>query len=439
MKMLFTTYIFNSLKRILLDRLCEHILCARQSSSLSFLFNNNINYWIATSRCSSRRRSNSFLKSLNTPKEQNHKSGFALIVTMIMISLIASITVFIARKSTLFAPYAKIAIHQQKARQLALGGVQLAISKLASITKPEKQTTTDQGQQRPQKMDDTYLAQQLLTHLVPIINQSQTIPLKKAFDGIDGKIEFCITSEHGKININQLYDFEKHRFIDEHEKATDDEKKKGARQLIKNVFEQVQKAMGATNLFESFEKFIKQRQYKLNDVTELLAAPGFDIFKNYLFYVPPTLMKDSEKAWRPIFLTDLFTLESGKKQIEPWLLSDSLRGGFGFSRVAQESQEKKESTHKMIQEALKKFSLSTDWKKDWDKMLAPSLKKEYGSLSPSITSHLSTKFESTIFSVVSYGTFANVTQRLYALLERSVQKAKDDVVIHVKIKKIYWL
>ena len=121
------------------------------------------------------------------------------------------------------------------------------------------------------------------------------------------------------------------------------------------------------------------------------------------------------------------------------MLSDSVRGSFGFKRVTQELAEKKESAGTMIQESLKSFTLSTDWKKNWNQLLTPFYQAEYNTLIPSLTTYLSTKFESTVFSVVSYGTFARITQRLYALLERTVEKNGDDVVIQVKIKKIYWL
>jgi len=334
----------------------------------------------------------------------------------------------------MFVPYAKIAMRQQKAQLLAMSGIQLAISELSRFKKPEAKKDGEQQQ----KLDDAYLARQLLTNILPHLNQWQRVPLTKEADGIKGLIQLCITSEHGKINLNNIYDFEKHAFIDDKKEATEEEKKKSWRSLFKELFGAVQKNMGGTNLFESFEKFLKQRQYKLDDATELLRAPGFDIFKNYIFYIPPIGNTENKKAWRPFFLTDLFTLTSGQETIEPWLFSDSIRGSLGLSRVAV-SSDKKESTQKMIQETLKKFSLSTDWKKDWDQLMAPRYEKELSALSPSVISHLGTKFEPTIFSVVSYGTFAKVTQRLYALLERTVEQQKDDVVIHVKIKKIYWL
>lgn len=371
---------------------------------------------------------------------QNHtsKHGFALMLTMLIITLIVSITTYVAYRTTMFIPYTKIAIEQQKARQLALSGIQLAISRLSTIKKPE----SSDPQKQNQKIDETYIAKQLLTTVLPNIHQWKSVRLRKSSDGIDGIIQFCISSEHGKININTLYDFENHRFIDEKDQKDAqpvNDKKENLRSFFKNIFEYIQKNMGGTNLFESFEKFLKQRQYRLDDVTELLAAPGFEIFRNYIFYVPPTPTKENTPEWRPFFLTDLFTIDSGHKEIEPWLLSDSVRGSFGFKRVTQELAEKKENASTMIQEALNSFTLTTDWKKSWNQLLTPFYQTEYNALIPSLTTYLSTKFESTVFSVVSYGTFARITQRLYALLERTVEKNGDDVVIQVKIKKIYWL
>lgn len=368
------------------------------------------------------------------------KHGFALVMTMMMTSLIIMITTFISYRATMFLPYAKIAIHQQKARQLALGGIQLAISQLSEIKESEEtqETPNTKNKKQDTKLNDTHIAKKLIQSIIPLLGIMQSVPLKKHIDGINGSIQFCITSEHGKINLNQLYDFEKHQFIDDSEKISEDQKKKGSKQLLVEIFDAIQKTMGGKSLFESFEKFLKQRQYRLDDITELLTAPGFDIFKDYVFYAPLTTSQESKES-KPLYLADLFTLESGSKTVEPWLLSDSMRGALGMSRVVPESSEKKESAQDMMQETLKAFSLSTDWKQQWDKLLSPRYKKEYSGLSPAVVSHLSTKFEPKIFSVVSYGTFAQVTQRLYAILERTVEKTKDDVVMQVRIKKIYWL
>lgn len=364
---------------------------------------------------------------------QKTNRGFVLILTMLIVALVTSITTYIAYRASMFVPYTKVAINHQKAYQLALSGVQLAISKISTIKKPEE--SADKKKQT--KMDDAYIAKQLLLAILPQFGQLNTVRLRKDMDGLDGTIQFCITSEEGKLDINALYDYEKHRFVDENDQPNEQAAQQGIRALFKEIFEYTQKAMSGANLLESFENFLKQRQYKLDDVTELLAAPGFEIFRNYIFYIPPAPAKTDVAEWRPFFLTDLFTINSGNKELNPWLLSDSVRGAFGFKRVAQESAEKKESTSKMIQETVSKFALSTDWKQHWDQLLAPYYQKEYSALTPSMISRMSTKFESTVFSVVSYGTFANVTQRLYALLERVVTKNGDEVAIVVKIKKIY--
>jgi len=368
-------------------------------------------------------------------KKYARRSGFVMVLTMLVVSLVVTLTTYIMYRTSMFMPYARTALRQQKARLLATSGIQLAISQLSQYEKPEQK---DDDKKKP-PVDDAYLARQLLMRVVPHLNQWQRVPLIKEEDGIKGEISFCIGSERGKIDINAVYDFENHQFIDDKKEQTEDEKKKSWRQFFKDLFANVQKTMGSSNLFESFEKFLKQRQYKLDDVTELLQAPGFEIFKNYIFYVPPTTATEGEKAWRPFFLADLFTVASGQDKIDPWLFSDSVRAGLGLNRVVSEAPDKTESARKMMQEKVQNFSLSTDWKKEWDQVLASLYGKEYSTLTPCVASHLATKFEPTIFSVVSYGTFEKVTQRLYALLERTILKQEEDVVIQVKIKKIYWL
>ena len=82
---------------------------------------------------------------------KKQQSGFVLVLTLLIISLAVSVTTFIMYRTTMFVPYAKIAMRQQKAQLLAMSGVQLAISELSALKKPEEQAKEGEP---PPKVDE---------------------------------------------------------------------------------------------------------------------------------------------------------------------------------------------------------------------------------------------------------------------------------------------
>jgi hypothetical protein len=131
------------------------------------------------------------------------------------------------------------------------------------------------------------------------------------------------------------------------------------KKIMQQVLSQIQKQMGiSTNLFEGFEKFLKQRQYKVNDASELLTIDAFYPFVTRQFY--ETLANQKE---RPIYLMDLFTVY-GYGKLQPWLLSDSLRGAFGMNRMIP-------GKTMNIQDSIKNFKPQFSVMKDWKSLFQP--------------------------------------------------------------------
>lgn len=342
------------------------------------------------------------------------KSGYIILLTLLIISLAVVLVTYLFVRGTIFVPYADVMIKREKARSLALSGVQLACGQLSSMP-PEKKEEAKEEQKSPEEKE----AQYFLTYIFPLINKWQTFDLKKERDGVTGSIKIVLVSEEGKIDVNTVYDFRKHAFVTG--------KKDWKKFLQDGVFKQLQTILGKTGLFEAFEKFLKARQDKLNDVTELLLIPEFAVFKNMLYYEP--LLQPNEKQQR-IFLTDLFTIK-GKDTLEPWLLSPSMQTVLGIPT--------KELTKETITNAVKQFKKTATWTQDWDKVLKPLYAKELQSLPKGIDSMLSSTFDPRVFSVLSYGSVGNVTQRVYALVERTKQAIKGKTFYDVKIRRIYWL
>ena len=320
-------------------------------------------------------------------------------------------------------------IEREKAKMLAQAGLQIAISQLVAFKK-EEEAKPGAKEEKP-KPDPAKEAKAFLMTILPVINRSQTFALNEKIDGIDGEINVVITCEQGKIDINAMFDFEKKDF------AGQGFIKEAIKKGLKVLFDELQKIVGGTDLFKAFEKFLKERQYELNDVTELLAIPAFAVFKNNIFYEPISDKKQQQAKKAKVYLTDIFTVHSGEKRIEPWLLSDSVAGLFGLKQAGfAEVAERK----KNIEQWLKNFKLQVpSWKQEWKNTLGLIYGKELNSLPKGIESMLSVKFEPKQFSVLCFGTVGNVTQRLLALVERTKDSQNDKISYDIKVKRLYWL
>lgn len=333
------------------------------------------------------------------------KSGYILTLTLLLIFLSMFLVVYIANKGSVFIPYATIAIEQKQSYCLAQGGISLAVSQIVS---PK---VAPQKQEKGKKPTAEDKIKDMLTVVLPVLNQWQEVQLTEDVDGIDGTIRFCIMSENGKIDLNAFYDFEKHQFID-----TDKTKN-----MFKELFEKI-KGINGSELLDAFEKMFKERKFRFNDPTELLTKE-FASFKDHVFYEPA-----SDKG-RKVYLTDLFTVWTGKRSLNPWLLSDSMSVILGFS--SKDVAERK----KMVAQWLKPFKLNVQWQSEWDKLLKPLYGKEYNSIPKSLQPLLSGTFEANLFSVLSHATVGRVTTRLLAIVECPKSGQSTDITI----KKVYWL
>ena len=344
-----------------------------------------------------------------------NQSGYILMLTLALISLAMFMSVYIFTKGFTFSRFGKTMVDREKARQLAYGGIELAKSLLATV---EKQPANQEQQKKEAAAKTTAASSdgaQLLKAVLPNLNKLQKFTLKQQIEGINGTLSLAIGSEEGKININRLYDFEKHEFVGQGQPNGD------MRALFKELFALINEKV-KVDLFPAFEKFLKERKYPLNDVTQLLTIPGFENFKYNLFY-DPAGKQDT------IYLTDIFTLASSKKEIEPWLFSSSIK-----TLLQIKNQKEKIS----IDEVLKTFKEQNDWKNDWNKVMQPLYGIDYNSLPKGIAGLLNPAFGPKVFSVLSQATVSSVTVTVWAILEREKGSGKDAVPI-VHVRKVYLL
>ncbi|MEX0940269.1 MAG: hypothetical protein WDZ41_02835 [Candidatus Babeliales bacterium] len=339
--------------------------------------------------------------------------GYILVLTLMILSIITIIATQLFNRGTVHIHFDQTMIEREKAKTLALGGIQLAFSQL-SLSK----TGTGEG-----KQDN----KEIFKRVIPVLNRVQEFSLNKKVDGIDGSVSIVIMCEQGKIDINQFFDFEQKKFINEGKQAGD------AKKLFQEIFNSMRKFDSDKDLFSSFEKFLKQRNYKLTDVTELLTIPEFQrSFSQILFYEPPI---KGIKAKRPIYLTDIFTVYSNKKTLQPWFLSDSICALFNLKRAESGDIEKRLKYATDIAKEFKGFTAPAA--QIWEKQLQPFYGKDFKGLPKFAQELLQNPFEPTMFSVLSFGKIGAITQKIFAIIERRAKKtdAQEEFII----QKLYWL
>lgn len=358
------------------------------------------------------------------------KSGFIMIMTLMIASLAVVLVTYIINRSIVFVPIAQTMIEREKARELALGGIQLAISQLAyaDVKEKEKEEEKKTGAAQPTATpQDAAQAKQFMESIWPYLNRWQIFTFTKAKDGFEGKIAICLMSEEGKIDLNAIYDFNKHAFTGN---AQEQIALKG---VLKTIFESISKQLGGKDLFGVFEKFLKERQSKIRDVTELLTAKEFEPFKDRMFYEPAEQKTGEGKE--ALFLTDLFTIWSQNPKVDPWFFSPSLGAALGLKAPAGTVEDRKNKSRELFKE----FKPTYTWPADWNKLLGKMYGKEFAALPKGMQSLLETRFGPRVFSVLSYGTVGKITHRLFAILEREREGVDKQQPAAVTIKELYWI
>ncbi len=359
------------------------------------------------------------------------KPGYILVFALIIIAITTALATYVYNRGTIFVAYTGTILDQERAKQLALGGVDIAYAQLNYEEKKEdkeKKGAAAAGQETSgeEKKEDSE-EKLFLTRILPSLNRWQEYTFLEDKDGLDAVLRICIVCEQGKININSMYDFEKHAFIGDQEGE-----KNSNKAIIQNICTHIEKELKIKDLFAGLDQFLKKREYPLNDITELLAIKDLTEFKGLLFYDPPRV---KEKQY-PLYLTDIFTVYSPDEKIEPWLLSDSVCGIFGLNRVQPDDVQKRK---KMVQEWTKPFTESTDWKEQWATILKPMYEKELQSLPEGIDSIFSTTFAPTVFSIIVEAIVGKSARRMCVVCQRYKKTQDEKTEYEMRVKRVYWL
>jgi hypothetical protein len=363
-------------------------------------------------------------------------SGYMMVFSMLVIALVMIMVTGVVDRARVHTSTMQVLLDREKARLLALSGLEFAQCRLANppIEQEESQAATSKQKTQAQtaqqqQQDPTQEAKALLGMMMPQLDVWQVFRIESDKQEY-GTIKICIGCEEGKLNINHLYDFVRHEFLGQQDRQ------KGAKLLVEQACRELERATGGRNLFEKLDTFLKDRKFPLNDVTEILSIKEFASACAGTVFLEPVDAKQQERSSqiekKKLYLTDLFTTWSKDKMIQPWLMSPSLKYALGLKKFGAEQREK-------LKEILQRFSLNASWSRDWDQLLAPIYGKSLAELSPAVEPLLSTRFEPTMFSVVSYGSVKNVTQKLYAIVERKRSSKTDGPFYETTVKRLYWL
>lgn len=372
------------------------------------------------------------------------QQGYILILALSMLSLILVVVTGLYNRATPFIFFDAAVIKREKAMQLALTGLQVAMSQLAANVEPPKEAKVPEGQPKgptnspliPSDLRSQAEANsiegrnKLFKALLPTLNHFQKFPLTQAQDGIKGSLEICISCEQGKLNINELFDFKTKKFIGEGKPQGD------MRKMMQSVFAKLALYTNDKNLFGAFEKFLKQRHSKLHEVTELLRSKEFQsVFALRQFYEPPTQNNENVPKGKKqaVYLTDLFTIWSDQDTASVWVLSDAVCAVFGFNRVEfGDTKLRKQMTDQAIeQKALGATTVEAVWPKGPQALYG----KEVGAINAELKPLLSASFEPDTFSVISRGTIGNISQKIFAIIER--RDPEGDRSTSFVIKRLY--
>jgi hypothetical protein len=339
------------------------------------------------------------------------KEGFVLVLTLMVISILVVLVTQFFQEGQLQLFFDTTITQREQAKQLALSGLSLAISTLD----PQIQAQKNKKKETAGKTEPTNAQKKcsdLLVHLLPLLNRWQTISFSEEKDGLEGTISLCITCEDGKLDLTQLYDAHQKKFFGENV-LTGPDAKKG----LKALFGMIRPLVGNRDLFEPLSTWLKQRSYRLVDVTELLTEKEFQVsFGAHVFKKPPFLAPNQSSH---LILTDLFTMY-GNRQPNVWFLSDSLCAALGLKRPSTQSTEE-------LQQALNEIDCGTDVQQ----VLQHLYGKDIKALPQDFAPFIGINQNSAMFGVTSYGIIGTLVQGVYAIIQRTNERCR--------VIKLYWI
>lgn len=350
-----------------------------------------------------------------------NKSGYVLIMSLLMLSVLTIIVSRLFYKAASYTAFSKTIIESQKAKQLALSGISLAISRMSI---PPVETDKNSSEDEVEKA----LEEKFLMRIFPILNLWQEYKFTEEKDSFDGVINYVVACENGKLNLNKIYLVNQY-FL----------KKKGGSEQAKALeglakFTSGLKKFLPEDYILGLQEAFNERKYPYNDVSELLKIKQFDYFNTKLFLDFP-LQDDNGK--NKIFLTDLFTIFTNTTPMQPLLLSHSVIQMLGLEVSSDPAERKNALDIALSSEPPPENTKKEDeLKAEWNNLFKPLYKVEFEALPENASAFLDPGLMPTFFSVVSSARVGSVTKKLYAILQMRII---GDNEISFEVVKLYWI
>jgi hypothetical protein len=356
------------------------------------------------------------------------ESGYILILTTFIVATSILLISFVVSRVATYRQLTKISAEKESARLIARSGIDIAMSQLMIFA--QKQEQQQAKKQDAKKPDQTKQDQSKETEegdekskadfVLKTLNKWQSFDLTEKHESMDATCEIYITSEQGKININNLYDFGQKQFK---VLGTTDGKKvlEFIADRLKPTFESQGKKI---DLLHLIEQALREHGGPLDDISQILTPQDSEILQERLF--PSKDQKDR------ITLFDIFT--TAKTQgLHPLAVTPSTKLLIGLKTPGKDAKEK--PSNGQIDNILNKQI--RDWKREWEPTLAALYGTNYASIPEPIKSLFANKFETNLFFVVSYGKVGSITEKVAALIEKNqTGTTKEKPFI---IRKLYWL
>lgn len=338
----------------------------------------------------------------------NKKPAAILIMTLLFLTGIIFLIQQFTKQVAIYYRFSNIIVAKEQSKMIAMGGVNLAIAQFLGSPKikSKKSSLTEANESEEDKasQDKTLQTQEadnkeFLERVLPHMNRWQVFKLNEKLEGIDGEVRFCIISEEGKINLNEIFDFEKKEL-----------KKDYIYLLDKIKFNN--KTLEKLEISKVLSDFFKKRGKKLDDVAQLHSIPELKDIP--LFYEPPrTNLKKGETEYRNDSLYDLFTIWSEKSTLDVLFLSDSLCDVLKIRRPTfNDSIIMKQKFKQVIKEF--KANIGSNVLQNWS-ILQHIYDKKPSDLEK-LQRLFSQKFDPRVYTVLSSGTVRGIEQKLMAII-----------------------
>lgn len=307
-------------------------------------------------------------------------------------------------------------VDREHAEALALGGFQVAIAQLMVDKTDERPDKKNKDAAQPDEKENKQKTALLsmLKRVIPHLNRWQKFEFTEKNDGFDGELKICISCEQGKLNINNIFDFQTMDF------------KKPFDQIMKSL--EMKNKLKPGQIYTRVIEFFKKRKRRLDDISQLLQIPDLEALD--IAYNPPVLPEKKKQSSPNVNVTlqDLFTTWSDGVIFEPLMLSDALCAVFGVRRPqADDAQVMREQ----YEQFFTKYdpTQTYDWEQSWD-ILEPLYGPKPKSIA-SIKGIFTKQFGAKVFSVLSCGKVGSVESHALAIIreveaEDTDQKTSDD-------------